>query len=276
MNAGVLAKLSQSLGDIKFDVAVGESHQDAFYNLSYVNIIPLKGFRPLGKGMEHFKNSDYDVCYQMTQHATWNNQTSLLLTPSINAKKLCDEMADVTWCDWEVFGDLLEPHFRPPVFIPTPEEIRNVSSFVRHDLSGKPIIAIETGFTSNQSWLDFPTIRMIRDHYADSHEVLFVSKDNPCCQKLDGLTRRECVVLLGYCEKFFNTCSGFFVASISGPIELQLSRCVSNGLYPALENICMISTSSYETFKLQHLKDEYPNVTFAHNLQDLMNFLRNN
>jgi hypothetical protein len=292
MNAGVLAKLSEWFWDTKIDVAVGESHQDAFYNLPYVNIIPLKGFRPLGKGMEYFKNNDYDLYFQMTQHATWNKAIPLTLTPSLNARNFCIEYqeqsvliaqrlagfnlnTDVTgvqsvgvsqdWCDWEVVGDFKELRFRPPVFIPTQEEVQKVMGFVHNNLKGKRLIAIETGFTSNQSWLDFSTVSMIRDHYAGSHEILFVSKDNKFCQKLNGLTRRECVVLLGYCEKFFNTCSGFFVASLSEPIK-----------FPKLENICMITKEMFEIYQLQHLRDDYPNITVAHNLQDLMNFLRNN
>ena len=271
MNAAVIKKLTEFVAPDQIDVAVGEGHQDAFYNIPNVNIIPLKGFRPLGKGMEYFKNNDYQIYFQMTQHVTWNMTTPLWTTPCLNARNFCIEYGDATWCDWETVGHFLEefffaglipatPKILPPIFIPTQEEIANAVLKVNLE---KPMIAIETGFTSNQSWLDDSTVRMIYDHYKYSHEVLFVSKDNEFCSKLNGLTRRECVILLSYCEKFFNTCSGFFVASLSESIKSS-----------HLQNICMITEEAFKQYHFQHLQDE-PSVTLAFNEDDLIKFLKN-
>lgn len=266
MNAGVIHKIFQCV-EGTVDVAVGECHKDAFYNIPNVNIIPLKGFRPLGKGMEYFENNDYDLSFQMTQHASWNPHQSfgLWATPHRHAVNICASLT---------YSGLLDPaksremslqfwskETATPLFIPTEKEISNVASFVSLRLRGKPLVAIETGFSSNQSWLTPSTARILYDHYSDSHEVLFVSKDNGFSKKLDGLTRRECIVLLSYCEKFFNTCSGFFVASMSDPIK-----------FPKLENICMINKNDFERFKFQHLKSN-PNITIAFNKLELIEFL---
>lgn len=266
MNAGAIHKIFQHVEET-VDVAVGECHKDAFYNIPNVNIIPLKGFRPLGKGMEYFENNDYDLSFQMTQHATWNPHQSfgLWATPHRHAVNICETLVYCGLLDPmdadELCEDFSVAEVATPLFIPTEKEISNVASFVSLKLRSKPIIAIETGFTSNQSWLDIPTTQLIHDHYSDSHEVLFVSKDNGFSKKLDGLTRRECIVLLGYCEKFFNTCSGFFVASLSDPIK-----------FPKLENVCMVAKGAFEQFKFQHLKSN-PNITIAFNKLELIEFL---
>ena len=62
MNVAILNEIFNS--EIRVDVATSENNTDAFHNIPNINVIPLKGFRPLGKGVEYFKANDYDIVFQ--------------------------------------------------------------------------------------------------------------------------------------------------------------------------------------------------------------------
>jgi len=211
-NAPLLKALSQRYG-CKIGVAVRPHCADAFQNLPWVdNIIHIPD---LHHGRAALKAAGYGPVHQITQNVKFHEFTasdpshSLIDTPLLTGRQLG-----------------LEDFDQRPIFLPTAAEM---SVGARYD-DGLPNIAVESIFTSAQSWADQRALQIIVDAYKDSHRICWLSNNGaPQARYMDDMlrwTRREAVTALQHCQTLFSVGSGFFCAALALPKHLQPKRIV--------------------------------------------------
>ena len=232
--------------DTKIGVATRPHCKDAFYNIPCISeIIEIPS---MGYGAEKFRHLEYDQSFQITQNIKFfefresDPNHSLINTPLLTGHQLnCPQNFD-----------------NRPIFIPTVSELEKTQSIIQD----RPTIAIESVFTSGQSWADKQAFDMIVSKYSSTHRILWLSNhEAPKIQAVDDMlrfTRRECIMCLRACDIFFSVGSGFFCSSLALPTEHQPKKIV-----------CLWIDDSY---KYEGPLGEYKwhtDITWVHNKNEL-------
>lgn len=102
-----------------------------------------------------------------------------------------------------------------PIFMPTEFESRIAQQYT----SDKPLLAIESVYFSTQSWSNKATTHSIVNHYANTHNIIWLSNQDaiqhPAVDDCMRFSRRELITILNKCDLFYNVGSGFFCASLA-------------------------------------------------------------
>lgn len=220
---------SHGFGDLCFNLplirAIKEKHndeiwvasrphcKDALYNTPFIDkIIDIPEMQ---HGIHKFKSMGFKT-YQITQNIKFfefrnehDPHHSLINTPLMTGRQLqCNDFDN------------------RPLYYPTETEIQNTNSII----SDKPTIAVESIYTSGQSWADTTAFNMILDYYSKTHRILWLSNNNaprvPVVDNLLRFSRRECIMCLRSADIFFSVGSGFFCASLALPKEYQPKKIV--------------------------------------------------
>jgi hypothetical protein len=202
-NVPLIRELSL-LHNTKIGVAVRPHCKDAFYNVPWVSeIIEIP---QMWHGIKALQDLGYKHQIQITQNVKFfefrndhDPQHSLIHTPLWTGRQLnCPEFDN------------------KPLIFPTSEEIMVGSTMLAEN---RPTIAIESTYTSAQSWADKKAFDAIMGKYAQTHRILWLSNENapsiPAVDNMLRFTRRECIMCLQACEIFFSVGSGFFCASLA-------------------------------------------------------------
>lgn len=246
-----LLKAIKNLHNLPLIVAVQKQCEDAFYNLPWID--EIINISSLDEGISHFRSNGYQYTYQITQnilflHYKQKDPThSLIDTPS-----------------WFAHEKALSDFNPRPIFIPTSEEV-NIANELLAGLD-TPIIGIESVAKSGQSWIDQKAVDMILDAHINTHKILWFSNGqcpaHPRILNMSRFTRRQLIMMLRGCEKFYTTGSGFFCAALSLAKELQPKQVIAlwiDEYYKYESRLC----------ELQY----HPNIRWAHNHVELSNNL---
>lgn len=195
----------------KATVAVQQQCADAFANLEFIDRVLHIG--SMWDGIRHFESHSYDRIYQLTPQVRFEACKSKDPEFSLidSAKHACSE-----------YG--IEIGDQRPIFNPTTAELRRSTEYASL-LHGRPCIAIESYAKSGQSWADQRAIDSIIEAHKSTHQILWLSNvpapDVLHLHALKEFSRREIIMLLRCCEKFFSVGSGFFCASMALPTLWQ-------------------------------------------------------
>lgn len=205
-NAPLIKAIGEKHGT-KVTVTVRPHCADAFENLPFVDRVVK--VQEMHHGMKWLRENGYKHAYQITQNVKFfefrqhDNRHSLVDTPTLTGKQI---------------GVQFDPR---PLFAASGRE-HSAAKTLPDD---KPIIAIESVYTSAQSWAQPAHIMQIVDKFKDTHRILWLS--NSGCPKINGVddmlrfSRRECIMCLSRCRYFFSVGSGFFCATLALPREFQ-------------------------------------------------------
>ena len=182
-------------------VATCSRCKDALYNIPWVsNIIEIPD---MYHGAAELKRLGCDPIFQITQNIRFfefresDPNHSLVDTPRLTGRLIGLQDFDQT-----------------PIFIPTNHELQRAGNYI----SDRRLIALESIYTSGQSWADKHAFDMIFEKYRDTHRILWLSNngapDLPFVDKMHNYTRRELITMLPRCDKFYSVGSGFFCASL--------------------------------------------------------------
>lgn len=258
---------AHGFGDCLFNVplikAISEKHKtkvtvtvrhhcaDAFNNLPFINDVIR--INEMHQGEKLLRERGYEYVYQITQNIKFfefrnaDQNHSLIDTPLQTGRQI--------GLDFD----------NRPVIIPTKEE----SSVLNQLTSKLPMIAIESVYTSAQSWANREHIMQIVDAYKDSHQILWLSnKDCPEVTNVDNMlryTRRECIMCLSKCDYFFSVGSGFFCATLALPRRLQPKK-----------TICLWKDELYKYEKRLDEEKWNSEITWVHNANELTAALESN
>lgn len=232
-------------------VAVRQHCKDALFNIP--DIDKIVQIDQMGQGFDKLKNEGCHDTYQITQNVKFyefrqqDHNHSLIHTPLLTGKQLgCDDFDN------------------RPIFIPTEAEYTTTSTMVQE----RPTIAIESVYTSQQSWANDIAISSIVEKYQNTHRILWLSNtgapNNPSVDNMMRFTRRECLMCLRACDLFFSVGSGFFCGSLALPAELQPRKI-----------ICLWDDTLYKYEEPIAQYNWHPDITWVHNYNELQEFLVN-
>lgn len=226
------------------EVAVKPHCADAFYNIPWID--KITHINNLNDGMSIFKK--YDKSFQITQNVKFleykrkHPSHSLIDTP--------------LWIAREIG---LPDFDQKPIFIPTETE-EKACEFLKDETM--PIVAIESYYTSGQSWSNHDSIQYIIDHFSRTHKIIWLSNRNapPVADNMLQYTRRELIASLQYCDIMVSVGSGFFCAMLGLVKQPKKVYCLWDDHFYKYEN------------RLSELK-WHPNITWIHNMQELRTIL---
>lgn len=187
----------------KVGIAVRAHCADAYANQPWVNeIITIAGLHQGHAALEGYQHR-----FQLTQNVKFfefrqhDQHHSLIDTPLVTGRQL---------------GVSFDQR---PLINLTESELAAGDS-IKTD---RPIIAVESVFTSGQSWADIRAFEMILERYRDTHTILWLSNSGapPYANDLLRFSRREIIGCLKKADRFFSVGSGFFCASLALPAHLQ-------------------------------------------------------
>ncbi len=257
---------AHGFGDICFNIplikAIYDKHQDeiyvaarthckdALYNINYIT--KVVDIAQMHEGETKLKTLGCDTIYQITQNIWFfkfrehDNNHSLIDTPMRVAKE---------------FG--LELENQRPIFIPSSKEF---NKFANYQFPEQPIIAIESHYTSGQSWANNQHIANIINRYNKTHKIIWLSNteppNDPAIINLEGWTRRELILTLKYAEIFFSTGSGFFCASLALDEYNQPEK-----------TVCLWIDDLYRYEQRLNELQWDKRITWLHNEQELQKYL---
>lgn len=263
-NISLIRELKNKYNDEMW-VAARTHCKDALFNIPWVD--KIVEIQEMGQGIIKLKDMGCDPVFQITQNVKF-----VEFNPHGFANPFVPEMDLGVLCEGDAWSHSLvhtplwtgrqlhcPPNFdNKPIFIPTDDEILKTESMVQD----RPTIAIESVYTSGQSWSDKRAIDAIVSKYADTHRILWLSNQGaPEITAVDDMlrfTRRECISCLRTCDIFFSVGSGFFCASLGLPEALQPKKIV-----------CLWTDDVY---KYEDPLNEYkwhPDITWIHNHDEL-------
>lgn len=249
-NASLIKAISEKHKS-KVTVAVRPHCADAFDNLPFVDKVVI--IQEMGEGTQLLANLGYKNVYQITQNIkfmqfkSFDKNHSLVNTPLMTGMQL-----GIGYFD------------QRPIFIPSEKELKAPLK-IEHD---KPIIAIESVYTSSQSWAKKKHFDTIVEKFQDTHKILWLSNEGcPKNKNIDDMlrfTRRECICCLSLCEYFFSVGSGFFCASLALPKSQQPKN-----------TICLWEDNLYKYKDVLNEKQWNPNITWVEDEQEFLNTITN-
>jgi hypothetical protein len=232
----------------KVNVATKSHCVDAFMNIPFVDNIDI--INNLNEGYSFYSRAGY-TAFQLTQNIKFeqfialDGSHSLIDTPMLTGREIG-----------------IKPFNQKPIFIPTINEINDGN---RYD-DGMPTIAIESVFTSGQSWATQNDIDLIVDKFKDTHRICWLSNQNaPKTKYIDDMlrwSRRTCICALAHCGAMFSVGSGFFCASMALPKERQPKKI-----------ICLWIDSYYRYEKRIAELELHSNIQWIHNRDELIKAL---
>lgn len=240
-----LIKALSERSNAKIDVAVRPHCADAFKNIPWVGeVVTIPG---LNHGRSALRKLGCTETHQVTQNVKFlefssaDPQHSLVDTPLYVGRQLG-----------------LPDFDQRPIFLPTAAEL---TVGARYD-DGLPNIAIESVFTSAQSWAGKAAFDLIVDAYKDSHRICWLSNSGaPQTRYMDDMlrwTRREAITALQHCQTMFSVGSGFFCSALALPKHRQPKRIV-----------CMWIDNVYRYERRIDALQWHDNLVWVHNLQEL-------
>ena len=249
-NVALIRELSQH-HNTKIGVAVRPHCKDAFYNLPWVD--EIVEIPQMNDGAKVLQNLGYKRTIHITQTVKFfefrerDTNHSLIDTPLWTGRQLG-----------------LPDFDQRPVFYPTSEEMAATDCM----MSDQPTIAIETVYTSGQSWTKQQDIQLILDKYLSTHRILWLSNsdapDHPNVDNLLRFSRRQVIMCLRACDVFFSVGSGFFCASLALPSGLQSTRIV-----------CLWQDGFYKYEHPLAVHKWCKDLIWIHNQQELRQYLAN-
>lgn len=251
-------------GDICFNIplikAISEKHQqkvhvavkphcaDALYNIPWIKNIDI--VHNLNEGYSQYVRLGYKT-YQITQNVkfeqfrSYDGNHSLIDTPLLTGRQIG-----------------LPDFNQKPIFIPTEQELSDGNRYA----DGFPTIAIESVYTSGQSWAQQSDFNLIINKFQDTHRLCWLSNKNaPKTKYVDDMlrwTRRTCICSLAHCDVMFSVGSGFFCAAMALPPERQPKRI-----------ICLWIDSYYKYERRIKELNLHDNITWVHDSTELQEAL---
>ncbi len=232
----------------KVSVAVKPHCADAFKNIPWIEQVDI--INNLNEGYSNYLKAGYQA-YQFTQNVkfeqfrSYDESHSLIDTPLLSAKQLGINNLN-----------------QKPIFIPTEQELYDGNRYN----DGIPTIAVESVYTSGQSWASQEDFNLIVNKFKDTTRICWLSNKNaPHTKYIDDMlrwTRRTCICSLRHCHTMFSVGSGFFCAAMALPPELQPKR------------IICLWIDSYYRYE-QRIKELgfHNNITWVHNTAELQEAL---
>jgi hypothetical protein len=247
-NAALIRALSTRY-DLKIGVAVRPHCKDAFYNLPWVD--EIVEIQQMNQGEKVLQNLGYKRTIQITQNVKFfefrksDPDHSLIDTPLLTGRQLG-----------------LPDFDQRPLFYPTSDELASTDSI----FSDQPTIAIESVFTSGQSWANEKAIAAILDKYLGTHRVLWLSNigapNHPQVDNLLRYTRRQAIMCLRACDILFSVGSCFFCASMALPKGMQPTKIV-----------CLWKDEFYKYERPLTQHQWHKDIIWTHNQEELQQFL---
>ena len=233
-------------------VATRPHCKDALYNIPWVDkIIEID---QMWHGIAKLKEVGCNPVFQITQNVKFfefrdahEPNHSLIHTPLWTGRQLhCPQDFD-----------------NRPIFIPTDDECLKTQSMIQD----KPTIAIESVYTSAQSWADKKAFDAIVARYHGTHRILWLSNEGaPKISAVDNMlrfSRRECIMCLRACDIFFSVGSGFFCSSLALSTTHQPKKI-----------ICLWTDDLYKYEEPLGQYKWHPDITWVHNHNELNECLR--
>jgi hypothetical protein len=257
-NLSLIRELKKKYNDEVW-VAARTHCKDALYNTPWISkIIDIK---QMNQGIHELKRLNCKPVFQITQNIKFfefrqhDPNHSLIDTPLLTGHQLGIDNFD-----------------QRPIFIPTEQEL-SVADEIQDE---RPIIAIESVYTSAQSWAKPNHFTQILEHFGDTHRVLWLSNEGCPVGKakhhtVDNMlryTRRQCIMALSKCKYFFSVGSGFFCASLALPKKHQPKN-----------TICLWTDNLYRYEKRLSEVKWNNQITWVHNpaeLSDVLGFIKCN
>lgn len=199
LNTGLIREASTRYG-CKIGVAVRDLYADAF--ISNPHIDEIVRIHNMGEGPAAFKKLGYKSSHIATQNIRFfefkaHGEHSLIDTPLMVGKGM----------------GLREFNHKPELFL-SQAEIESVSAVK----DSRPIIAIESVFTSGQSWATPDCFSLIVDKLQSTHKILWLSNQGaPNGSNIDNMlrfSRRQVIAALRHVDVFFSVGSGFFCSTL--------------------------------------------------------------
>lgn len=248
-NLPLIKAVSEKYGQ-KVNVAVKPHCADAFQNIPWIDNIDI--INNLNEGYSNYSKSGYKA-FQFTQNVkfeqfrSYDESHSLIDTPLLSGREIG-----------------IYDFNQKPIFIPTEHESYDGN---RYD-DGIPTIAVESVYTSGQSWASQSDFELIINKFKDTHRICWLSNKNaPKTKYSDDMlrwSRRTCICSLRHCQTMFSVGSGFFCASMALPPEHQPKRI-----------ICLWIDSYYKYEKRITELNLHNNITWVHNTTELVEALNN-
>ena len=249
-NSALIRELSKH-HNTKVGVAVRPHCKDAFYNLPWVD--EIVEIQQMNEGAKALQDLGYQRTIQITQNVKFfefrksDPDHSLIDTPLFTGRQLG-----------------LPDFDQRPIFYPTREELATTDCM----LSDQPTIAIESVYTSGQSWTKRGDIQLILDKYLPTHRILWLSNsgapDHPNVDNLLRFSRRQAIMCLRACDIFFSVGSGFLCATLALPSGLQSTR-----------TVCLWRDEFYKYKRPLAQHTWCKDLTWIHNQQELHQYLAN-
>ncbi len=263
LNTALIKAIAEKYGH-KIGVATQLRYADAFYNLPFIG--EIVHIDSMGDGDAKLKAFGYKEVIQIAQNIKfWQYKNedvehSLIDTP--------------LW----VGRELGLPDFdQKPIFVPIESEkevgmsLPNAAAWTTASGMVRKTIAIESVYTSEQSWAKPEDFQKIVDFCYNNHRILWVSNSGaPSRHNVNNMlrhTRREIIMCLQHCETFYTTGSGFMCAAFALPPELQPKKIVclwrENDIYRYPKRLDELKWANIEWIYNSEQLDKHLNEKFT-------------